>query len=58
MERVRSGIQGLRIGMNNQLQPQRGGLLISELDHFTELVSRIHVQERKRDRSWVKRLLR
>jgi hypothetical protein len=43
--------------MDQQANAQLSRLPIPELDHFMELVGRIDVQERKRDRSGIKRLL-
>ena len=42
-------IEGLLVGVDDQLRADRGAELVPERDHFAELVLRVDVQERKRD---------
>src|SRR5580704_14920426 len=51
------GVERRPIGVDDQFDPDRGRKLIAELDHFTELIARIDMQERKRNRARVEGLL-
>src|SRR4029077_21025657 len=54
---VRSIVQGLLVGVDDQPDAQLPGELVPELYHFLELIGGIDVQQRKGDRTRVKRLL-
>ena len=46
------------VGVDDQPRADLGGVPVAELDHLAELVGRVDVQERKRDRARIERLLR
>ena len=56
-ERVRAVVDGLAIGVHNQLRADLGRVAIAKLDHLAKLVGGIDMQQRERDRRRMKSLL-
>ncbi len=57
-KRLRPVGDRLGVGVHDQPRADLGGVPVAELDHLAELVGRVDVQQRKRDRARVERLLR
>ena len=58
LERLRAFADGFFVGVDDQPRADGVGHLVAERDHFLELVGRVDVEERKRNRARVERLLR
>ena len=48
----------LGVGVDDQFRANQSGVVVAELDHLAELVGRVDVEQRKRDATWIERLLR
>ena len=57
-ERLRAVGDGRGVGVHDQPRADLRGVPVAEVDHLAELVGRVDVQQRERDRSGMERLLR
>ena len=57
-KRLRAVGDRFGVGVDDEPRADLGGVAVAELDHLAELVGRVDVQQRERDRAGIKRLLR
>src|SRR5262249_20473748 len=56
-KRIRSVVDSVPIGVHDQLRADLLGEAVAKFDHLPEFVSGIDMQQRKRQLTWIKRLL-